>query len=387
MDNEHTDQRAQFDAQRDACPVAHADGIWTLQSHAAVCGAAMDPGTFSNAVSTRLNVPNGMDGEQHARYRALVDRYFTPAAVAELEPECRRIAAELVAGLPRGEGVEVLGDFGALYAVRAQSAWLGWPRDREQELIAWMADNYAATRSGDRERTAAVATRFDAIVHSLIGSRLGGYRSASPGGVTAALLRDRVGGRVLTAPEIVSILRNWTAGDLGSLALCLGVVVRHLAAHPALQAELRALVREYDATPAEECADPVAADLEDAIEELLRIDDPFVSSRRLTRHATVVAGVELPRHARVALNWTAANRDPAVFAEPDAYNPAGNAAHNLVFGIGPHACPGRGLSLMELRVGLAELLRATTAIEPEGTPDARATLPVGGWESVHVVLR
>lgn len=380
------DQRAEFDAARAACPVAHEDGIWTLYGHAAVSAAARDPGTFSNAVSTHLNVPNGMDGEQHARYRKLIDRYFTPERVAEQEPQCRAAAELMVRALPRGGRVEVVRGLGAPYAVRVQSTWLGWPRELERELLEWMADNHAATRSGDRARTAEVATRFDTIIRSLIARR---RRAAvmGPLDVTGQLVHDRIDGRRLTDAEIVSILRNWTAGDLGSLALCLGVVVRHLAADARLQEELRSLVRAEDADPAGECEDPRTDQLEEAIEEMLRIDDPFVSNRRVTRHATVVAGTEIPGHARLVLNWTAANRDPAVFPDPDTYDPARHAPHNLVFGAGPHVCPGRGLSLMELRVAVAELLRATAVIEPDGAEDVRATLPVGGWAAVHVILR
>lgn len=88
------------------------------------------------------------------------------------------------------------------------------------------------------------------------------------------------------------------------------------------------------------------------------------------------------------LNWTAANRDPLAFGDPDQYDPARNAEANLVFGIGPHACPGRSLTLMELRVLLEELLGRTRWIEPApDRPAIRETPPVGGWARVPVVLR
>lgn len=184
-------------------------------------------------------------------------------------------------------------------------------------------------------------------------------------------------GQPLTTDEIVSILRNWTAGDLGSLATSVGVLVHFLAAWPSIQREVRALV---------EADDHVA--LVAAVEEILRIDDPFVSNRRVTTRTVSLGGEEIGEGEQVLLNWTAANRDPLVFGDPNRYDPAENAPHNLVFGIGPHVCPGRALTLMELRVMLEELLARTSWIEPSpDRPAVRETPPVGGWARVPVVLR
>jgi cytochrome P450 len=58
------------------------------------------------------------------------------------------------------------------------------------------------------------------------------------------------------------------------------------------------------------------------IDEVLRIDDPFVSNRRVTTAAVDLGGVRLPAGARVKLHWTSVNRDECVFSVPDAFDPA-----------------------------------------------------------------
>src|SRR5690606_15734897 len=193
--------------------------------------------------------------------------------------------------------------------------------DIEDDLVVWMRDNHAATRSGDRSRTREVAHRFDVMIQSLLDAR----REGSGDDVTSQLMREEIDGRLLTDEEVVSILRNWTAGDLGSLATSVGVIVHHLATHTTIQDEVRALVAAGD-----------AAGVEAAIEEILRIDDPFVANRRITTRATTLGGESIGAGEEVLLNWTAANRDPHVFGDPDAYDPVAHAEANLVFGIGPH---------------------------------------------------
>jgi cytochrome P450 len=314
-----------------------------------------------------------MDGEEHARFRAVVDRYLAPERVARLEPRFRQLAVELVRSLPGDRTVDAVSELGARYAVRAQSAWLGWPAELEETLLRWMDDNREATRSRRPTRTAAVAERFDGIIRSLLEAR----RRAGGGAtddVTTELLGETVDGRPLTDEEIVSILRNWTAGDLGSIAACLGVVVHRLAADAALQEHWRN-------------ARPDKAELEAGIDEILRIDDPFVSNRRVTTAEVEIGGRTIPTGERVVLNWTAANRDPEVVGDPDAYRPAENAPHNVVYGVGAHACPGRGLATLELRVAIEELLAATSAIElaPDSAP-VRELPPGGGYRTVPVLL-
>ncbi|TVT75890.1 MAG: cytochrome P450 [Denitromonas halophila] len=365
------DLRAYTDELRPKHPVVrNVADEWVLLRHADVAAAALDHERFSSAVSRYLQVPNGLDGDEHARYREVIERYLTHDALVPFVPVFKRVAAQLVVDLPRGVVLDAVSDIGAVFAVRAQCEWLGWPAELEPRLLTWMQENHAATRSGDRAWTSDVAEQFDEIIRSVIQPRRAAQVDA-PDDVTTRLCRETVDGRLLTETELVSILRNWTGGDLGSIALCVGVIVAQIAQQPGLAERLRtASDTEVEAT----------------IDEMLRIDDPFVSNRRVTTCPVRIGGVEIPSGARVKLNWTSANRDETVFGN-NRFDPQRNAASNLVYGIGKHVCPGRLLATWELRIALQALLASVHRIElaPDQPPE-REVAPVGGYHRVPVVF-
>ncbi len=366
------DLRAYTDELRPKHPVVrNVAGEWVLLRHADVVTAALDHERFSNGVSRYLQVPNGLDGETHNRYREVIERYLSRVALQPFVPVFERVAAQLVAELPRGAVLDAVANIGAVFAVRAQCEWLGWPAELEPRLLAWLEENHAATRSGDRAWTADVAKQFDEIIRSVILPRRAAADNA-PDDVTSRLCRDEVDGRPLTEEELVSILRNWTGGDLGSIALCVGVLVAHVAQQPELVKQLRAASDN---------------EVEAIIDEVLRLDDPFVSNRRITTCPVRIGGQDIPSGARVKLNWTSANRDEAVF-ENNQFDPEGNAAVNLVYGLGKHVCPGRLLATWQLRIALQALLASARTIElaPDQPPE-REVAPVGGYRRVPVVLR
>lgn len=212
--------------------------------------------------STSSEAPSAAFVECESDPRAdLLAPFFDAEALTALERPLARIARDLVAGLPSA-GFDAVDDLGAPYAVRAQSAWLGWRRDLEGELLAWIADHRAAARADDAVAYVRVGARFDRIIRSLIAER----RDVRACDVTSLLMSVRWDdGRRIDEDEVAWVLRAWTGGDLTALALCTGVVLRWLASDTALQARL---------TTATD------AGVEAAIEEALRLDDPFTTSGR-----------------------------------------------------------------------------------------------------------
>lgn len=348
-------------------PVHREAGGVLVVGHAEVLGVVTDPETFSSRVSRHLQIPNGLDGDTHRAFRRLVDSFLDDASLAPFVPAWSELAEQVVAAVPRGAVVDAVADLGVPFAVRAQTRWLGWPVELEPDLVAWVAANRVATRSGDHRRTAEVAEQFDAMVRRAVDH----CRNGDGDDVTTCLARSTVDGRDLADEEIVSILRNWTGGDLASMAASIGVVLHSLAESEDLQDETADALADDDA-------------LDAILLELLRRDDPFVSNRRVATRDTEVGGCPVAAGDQVRIHWTGANRDPRAVGDPDGVRPERDSAANLVFGAGPHLCPGRLLSLLQLRAVVRAVVGRCTL---EAVPGAvREEWPAGGYAIAPVVL-
>lgn len=364
-----SDQIRSYDRMRDTCPVARSDYLgWSLFRHADVFAAALDHETYSNVVSRHPSVPNGMDPPEHTAYRRMIDAYFTPDRVRAVEPACRAIARDLVAELGGETEVDVVAALAEPYAVRVQCAFLGWPQSLHEPLSAWVRRNRAATLARDVAAMSAIALEFDDHIRGEI-ERRAAARDAAPDDITTALVRERIGGRPLAHGEIVSILRNWTVGELGTIAACIGIVAAFLADRPQVQAALR---QEPARLPA-------------ATEEILRLHPPLIANRRVTTRPVEIGGRRLGAGERITLIWASANRDEAAFPHACAYRPERDQSANLLYGAGIHVCPGAGLARMELRVAMEILLGATADLAPSGSaPPVRAVYPASGFSALPV---
>jgi cytochrome P450 len=362
------DQAAAYDRMRRRCPVAHSTYMnWSVFRHADVKRMLLDHETFSSNVSSHVSVPNSMDPPEHSVYRAIVDKYYTQAEMACFEPAARQIAITLIEALPRGEDIEIMGDFAQKFALRNQSAFMGWPVELEQPLLDWVHKNHAATLARDAEKLDEVALEFDAHIRALLDERRGG----DPVDITARLLTETVHGRPLTDAEIVSIIRNWTVGELSTIAASVGVIIKYLADNPDVQDQLRNDHSLLDA----------------ATDEILRIQDTLVTNRRVATRPVELGGKQFAAGTRFTIMWPAANRDEAVFGDPDEFRLDRDPADNLVYGAGVHVCPGAPMSRLELRVLLEELFRRTSWIHPvEEKPACNAVYPAAGYSEVFVRL-
>lgn len=361
------DQSAAYDEVRRRCPVARSEQLgWSLFRHEDVTRVLLDHETFSNQVSKHRSVPNGMDPPEHTLYRRAIEPYFAADRMRRFEPVCRDVATTLLDPLAKRATFECAEEFAVPYALRCQCEFLGWPASLAESIREWTRRNQEATRAGHRATLVEVAAEFRSNVDDLLQAR------RQPGApprddVINGLVETRIDGTPLTDEEITSILRNWTMGELGSLASGIGILAGHLAVDGDLQDRLRA---EPSLLPA-------------AIDEILRISGPLVLNRRVAKRDVELGGRRIAAGERLSLMWISANRDEAVFDDPGEVRLDRNPVNNLLYGAGIHVCPGAPLARLEMRVALEELLRFSQRIELQPDEPARkAVFPANGWESL-----
>ncbi len=107
---------------------------------------------------------------EHTAFLAAIDAFFTPERMQTLEPRIRTIARDIIIALPRNTIVDTVTDIGYPFAVRAQADWLGW-QGIENELLAWMAENHAATRSADPDADGRAGRGPSSLLRSGPGAR------------------------------------------------------------------------------------------------------------------------------------------------------------------------------------------------------------------------
>ncbi|MDF3130782.1 cytochrome P450 [Kiritimatiellaeota bacterium B1221] len=338
----------------------------TVLRHADVVRILEDHESYSNAVSQHLSVPNGMDPPEHTPFRELIEPYFTAGRMNAFAPDCLNIAREIIRACAEESEVEVMQKMAAPYVLKVQCVWLGWPESMHNELWQWMEATRVAVKTRDRSALADQADHFTQMVQSQLDLRREAGVNA-PEDITTELLKAQVNGRPLTDTEIISILRNWTAGEVGTLSASVGIIMNFCAENPALQQQLREDHRHW----------------EEAIDEILRLHAPLLSNRRVTRCPVNHGGKTLPADTRLIIPWESANRDPEAFPNPDTFQWGRDPDKNLLWGKGIHVCPGAPLAKLQLKIFMRELLSQIPDIRP-GKSQTPAAFPGTGFEELFL---
>ena len=153
--------------------------------------------------------------------------------------------------------------------------------------------------------------------------------------------------------------------SLDATAGLIGNTLRTLAAQPALQEAVE--------------ADP--ARLAAVVDETARHDPPVQNTRRFVAETTIIAGQVVEPGATLLLLLAAANRDPAIFPDPDRFDLERDGRSSLTFGVGPHRCPGQRLAhsiaLAGVRNGIRHgLADPRIADTPRFVPSPNTRIPI-----------
>jgi cytochrome P450 len=321
---------------------------WIVTGHEALTTAFKDEVAFPAGEWYRRVIEptqgrtfESMDGPEHHRVRRLATPAFRSHAIARMEAEgLAALAHELVDGFEAaGEG-DLVPLFTARFPFLVISRTLGVPSDRERDFVGWALGILAF-----EQRAARALTDYLLPV-------LAARRREPRDDVISGLLHAEVEGRRLSDEEVLSHVR---------LMFSAGATTTHDA--------LATLVWLLLSEPAARRDEP--ARLPDVIEELLRFETPVAILPRLCLPGTRLAGVAIPPEAQMLFAIAAANRDPAVFPDPDRFDPGRDTRAKLSFGLGSHSCPGLHMARANLRVAARVLLERLPGLRLLDEPAAR----------------
>ena len=308
-----------------------------------------------------------LEPPEHTRIRKLVAAAFTPRSVEALRSPCDELSREL---LPDGR-FELLRDFAQPYSIAVICRLLGVPTDRGRDLLDWshaMVKMYELdTTETQAEAATAAAAEFRDYVVSLIEER----RREPRDDLVTRLVEARVEGGRLTDAQIVSTIivllnagHEATVNTLGNGVLAL---LRH-------RNQWERLVVAGEVEPAA------------AVEELIRWDPPLqLFERWVLEDGVEIAGRPVPRAAKVALLFGAANRDPRAFENPDAFDVGrANAGEHIGFGGGIHVCIGAPLARIELEAALRALVAAAPGLDLAQEPRRNRAFVIWGLDRVEL---
>ena len=307
-----------------------------------------------------------MDAPDHTRVRGLVNKAFTPRRVAALRPRIEAIAAELLEGPTRAQKMELMTELAAPLPAIVIAELLGVPAADHPRFRSWAADIIAAgseiAAGGDSHRSEAAFAALSDYLKEVIAARRREPRDDLITGLVAAQENlDALSDTEMVATAVLLLLagHETTTNLIGNGTLA-------LLQHPAELARLR--------------EEPELL-LKSAIEEMLRFDSPVQGTARAALEDVEYGGVAIPKGALVLCGIGAANRDPAVFPEPDRFDVARRENHHLSFGFGAHFCLGAPLARLEGEIAFRALLErfpklalAEQAIEHRPNPILRGLL-------------
>jgi hypothetical protein len=283
------------------------------------------------------------DPPDHTRLRAIVNRAFTPRAIAAFEPEVKAMVDDLARPWASGQPFEVMERLAQPLAVTAVLAYLGVPPAGLAQFRAWSSDIMAARSGQAGPGGATPALRAREAMETYL-------RAERPGGVIGELMAAERDGQ-LTFDDLVMLLIHISFAGNGPLAYAIGNALLAFATHPAQFAALR------------DSSDAVRG----AVEECLRFDTPTHVVHRFVTGPVELGSRKLRAGETVAVVVGGANRDPARFPDPDAFDIARDATGQLAFGHGIHFCLGAPLARVELAAVLqAVAARFTSLSLPEG---------------------
>ena len=322
---------------------------------------------------TKLGAHSMFDKEppDHTRLKALVHKVFTPRRVEQLRGQIQAITDDLLDRAEAQGQFDLLADFATPLPVTVIAELLGVPESDRHWLRPWsqaIVAMYELDHTPAQEQAAVQASlEFADYLRHLAQVRRDDPRDDL---ITALVLVEEAGDR-LTEDELIStcvLLLN--AGHEATVNV-IGNGMLALLHHPHQLERLRSDLSLVNST----------------VEEMMRYDTPLQLFRRWVLEDVIYEGVELQQGMEIGLMFGAANRDPAVFDQPDTFDITRQPNPHIAFGGGVHYCLGAPLARLELQIAVKTLIERFPALRIDGPdPVYRPAYVIRGLQSFPVTF-
>ena len=373
-------------------------GFWLVTRHSEVSAVLKNPKLFSSWLGgTQLRDPASkqdlhyvrqmmlnMDPPAHTRLRRLLVNAFTPRAVQKLEAQIREHAKNIIQNVihnhPHGTCDFTL-DIAADMPLLSLADILGMPGEDRYLMFDW-----ANRVIGFQDPEYAASSKFEIEQGSDLAREAIKQRPEPDADGRMPDPRSRAGmpdlyhyahllaqsKREHPGDDIMSLLLRQVDDEGGSMSVeefenmfWLFAVAGNETLRNGIPGGMIGLLQHPEAMAACQ-ADPAL--IPSAVEEMLRWWTPVMIFRRTATEDTELDGQAIRKGDKVVVSFTSANRDEAVFKQPEVFNIQRDPNPHLAFGYGPHFCLGAQLARMQMRVLFEELFARLEHIQPAGEP-------------------
>ena len=330
---------------RATCPVARIDVGWLLTTHADVKDAVRDVESFRTSyrepgvvVPEEEQLLPEMPEPRHGKVRRIVNAVVGWHKAVRMEGFIRDLSHEYLDTLLERGGGDLVADFAAPIPINVMADMLGVPR-QDWPLFRLWSDEVVQGEYVNKNRTARGEgfggghPEFSAYVDEIIRTRAAS--NDRPDDMVTRLIHTEIDGMRLTPVEIRTQLISLILGGNETTRHLIANILARLAADPVLYAQLH----------------DNPALIANAVEESLRLEPPIHPMIRTVEKPLDRFGPSMCPGDKIVYAVASANRDAAVFAEPDHWRlDRENPREHLAFGDGPHICPGQAIARLEGRV-------------------------------------
>lgn len=358
------------------CPVWHEDDVdlYVVGGMEEARATLTDPTTFSSAPARRTAGVNPVavayvralaergwgravtlqrtDPPVHTRYRKVLNRVFTPARVRSMVPAIESIVHELIDQFIDSGRCEFVADLALPLPGIFIAEQLGLDRSQYKTFRRWAeAMLCLANRPHMTMEEAMAEVEVELEAQHYLAAECERRRAEPGDDLISLIVHAHADSEPFTMNELQDLMHQLVTGGFETTTGGLATAMHLLATHPDQQALLRSRPEL----------------LANFIEEALRFDSPVQGLWRTSTCAASIAGVEIPGGSSVMVRYGAANRDPAIFTDPERFDiTRDNANQHIAFGLGAHFCLGAALARQEMTSAFEILLARTEHIELDG---------------------